>query len=160
MVPRVPPSALAAAAMLLALGVGPGDARAERATAGLLVSAQVPVTLELRVAAQTQAVTLTAADLAAGVKDVVGATLLSVRTNSTRGFVLELGLPDAEWLADVEVRAGATAVRGLPGNLVHIAVPPPGAGESLTRLDLRLRLAPGARAGTFAVPLALGLAPL
>lgn len=157
---RVTAAFATALALSLALAGWPGDARAGRADAELRVTARIPVTLDLRVSEQAPAVTLTDADLAAGVKDVPSATVLEVRTNSDLGYVLELGLPDAPWLADVEVHAAGAAVRGLPGDLVHIAVPTAGTGTSLTPLDLRLRLAPGAAPGTYALPLALGLAPL
>lgn len=156
----VPPRSLVALACLLALCAGAREACAGRADAAISVTARVPVRLAVRVAAATPDVTVTAADLAAGVKDVPGATVLAVRTNSDRGYVLELGLPAADWVADVEVRAAGAAVRARPGESVQIAVPAFGAGEGLTALDLRLRLRKGARAGTYPLPLAVGLAPL
>lgn len=160
MVRRIPPWVHATLVCLVVLAVGPGDACAGRADAELRVTARVPLQLDVRWVGETPAVTLTTDDLAAGVKDLPYATVLSVRTNSDRGYVLELGLPEADWLAGVEVRAAGAAGQGGPGAVVQIAVPDGGAGESLTPLDLRLRLAPGARPGTYALPIGLGVAPL
>lgn len=168
MVRRIPSSAVTVRIFpivcLIALAGGAGDACAGRAEAPLQVTARVPVQLDVRVTGETPAVVLTADDLAAGIKDIPGGWVLSVRTNSDLGYVLELGLPDADWLAGVEVRAFGAAASGPPGGVAWIAVPGVVAGvsggESLTALDLRLRLAPGARAGTYALPLALGVSPL
>jgi len=163
-IPRSVPMILASLLVcLLALAAGavaPNAACAGRADGALRVTARVPVRLDVRVAAATPAVTLTAADLAAGVVDLPGATVLAVRTNSDLGYLLELALPEADWVTDVEVRAAGTAVHGVPGTVLRIAVPAYGAGEGLTALDLRLRLGPRARAGTYPLPLALDLAPL
>jgi hypothetical protein len=159
MVRRLPPSVPVTLAALLALAGGAGDVCAGRAEGELRVSARVPVQLDVRWVGETPVLTVTADDLAAGVKDVPGA-VLSVRTNTHTGYVLELGLPEAEWLTAVEVHAAGAAASGAPGAVVLIAVPDFGAGESLTSLDLRLRLAPGTRPGTYALPIALGVAPL
>jgi hypothetical protein len=160
MVRRIARSVPTTLVCLLTLAAGARDACAGRADGALLVTARVPVQLDVRLVAETPDVTLTAADLAAGEIDIPDATVLAVRTNSDLGYVLELGLPEADWVAAVEVRAAGTLVQGVPGSLLQIAVPAPGAGETLTSLDLRLRLMPGARAGTYPLPLAVGLAPL
>jgi len=164
MVRRIPSSVVTArvflAVCLLALAGGARDACAGRSEAPLQVTARVPVHLDVRVTGETPAVVLTADDLAAGVKDIPGGWVLAVRTNSDLGYVLELGLPDADWLAGVEVRAFGAAADGPPGGVARIAVPGFANGESISAVDLRLRLAPGARAGTYSVPLALGVSPL
>lgn len=148
-----------AAALALAAAWA-GEAGAGRVDGALQVTAQVPLLLEYRLIESTDTLTLTDADLAAGVKDLSGAGVLSVSTNSPDGLVLEVGLPADPWLAAVEVRVAGVTARGAPGDLVRIAWPNAGTGEILTPVDLHLELAAAATAGTFPLTLSLGLTPL
>jgi|GEM_PF-2347068 hypothetical protein len=156
------PWGLTVLGVLLALAAGgPGEALAGRARADLEVSARVPVALDYALLDGASGLTLTAQDLAAGVKDVPDATVLFVRTNSPDGFLLELALPAAPWLAAVEGRAGAAVARGAPGTVLRLPVPDAGpGGAGVTRVDLRLHLAPGAAPGDYPLAVSVALSPL
>jgi hypothetical protein len=150
----VPRIAFAAAALALS---APPAARADSHRIEVrAVVARVASVSALRTPAQ---VVVTADDVARGYVEIAQPVEVGIRTNDPSGVVLgfELGSPlvravhfDGEDLR-LSVAAGAAAVR----------VPTAGAGlrSRTLRLRTRLELAPGARPGVIAWPVAVFVAP-
>jgi hypothetical protein len=144
--------------LLLALvaALHSGTARAEMASANLLVSAYVAPMASIEAVDSPAAVVLTAADLALGYKDVSASYLVS--NNDARGYVLRFSSRAGVTRA-IEVRGlGAPVEVGVFGAEVLQFGRPLHAEE--IKLQYRLHLTADARPGEYAMPVAVAATPL
>ncbi len=155
--------ATAALVAVLAMAGAPGATAAgpgALAAAKITVTARIPAHVALRVIRQLREFVITDSDVAQGYVDVPGATLLEVRNNDPKGYLLLVELMDAPLPLFESV-----VVRGL-GPEVQIG---PGAGfvpQPFTRgvrsieLSYRFMLHKDARPGTHSWPIFLSANPL
>jgi len=133
-----------------------GTARAEMASANLLVSAYVAPMASIEAAGAPDAVVLTAADLALGYKDV--SAKYRVNSNDVHGYMLQFSARDGLTRA-IEVRGlGAPVEFGAFGAEVAQFGRPLHAVE--LELQYRLYLTADARPGEYVIPVAVSADPL
>lgn len=133
-----------------------GTARAETASANLLVSAYVAPEASIEAIGTPDAVVLTAEDLALGYKDVSATYLVS--SNDARGYMLRFS-SRADLTRAIEVRGlGAPVEVGVFGAEVLQSGRPMHADE--INLQYRLHLTADARPGEYVMPVAVAATPL
>lgn len=133
----------------------PALAAAESREAPLQVSAYVVPRASLAATSAPATVEVTAADVAAGYKDV--AATYRVRTNDPRGYYLSFA-----------TRAGLTRAVEVTGLGAPVLLDESGADvlrpqpsrDQVYSLGFRLQLAPGAPAGTYELPVVVRVASL
>lgn len=151
---RAPLHCTLCALVLLAV---PQQPWAGQAQAGVRVTATVQESASVRVLQQPARLVITQDDVRRGWLAAPAATLLALRCNMPRGVDLQVAF-------DTSLVAAAT-VTGLPqpaqlagdGGVLRLAGPH--LRETVFELRWQLRLAPGARAGTYAWPVALQVEP-
>ncbi len=133
-----------------------GTVRAEMASANLQVSVYVAPRITVEAIGPTEAVVLTAADLALGYKDVSAS--YRVDHNDAHGYLLQFS-ERTGFTRAIEVRGlGAPVKLGVFG----ATVPQFGGPQRAAELDLhyRLHLAAHARPGEYLLPVAVSASPL
>jgi hypothetical protein len=147
---------LTAAAASIAL-LAPAPAQADRSQ--LLVNAAVLTRVSLSGVQMPSQVAITDEDLARGYLEIAQPVTIDVRSNNPSGLVLGFSL-NAAWVTAAQVRGaqGRVSVSKGAGSLL---VRKQGKGLAVQSVALRVRLILGesARAGTFAWPLAVVVAP-
>jgi hypothetical protein len=137
------------------LAVVPALAGAESREAPMQVSAYVVPRASLEATSAPATVQVTAADVAVGYKDV--AATYRVRTNDPRGYFLRFA-----------TRAGLTQAVEVTGLAAPVLLEESGTDvlqqhpsrDQVYSLGFRLRLAPGAAAGTYELPVVVRVASL
>jgi hypothetical protein len=133
-----------------------GTARAETVSTNLLVSAYVAPRTSVEAVGAADTITLTAADLVLGYKDV--SARYRVSSNEAHGYMLQFSTR-AGLTRAIEVRGlGAPVELGVFGAEVPQSGLPRHAGE--LELQFRLQLAADARPGEYAMPVAVSANPL
>ena len=128
-----------------------GTARAETVSANLLVSAYVAPRTSVEAVGAADTITLTAADLVLGYKDV--SARYRVSSNEAHGYMLQFSAR-AGLTRAIEVRGtGAPVELGVFGAEVPQFGLPRHAGE--LELQFRLQLAADVRPGEYAMPVAV-----
>jgi hypothetical protein len=147
---------LAAAAASMAL-LAPAPAQADRSQ--ILVNAAVLTRVWLRGVQMPSQVAITDEDVARGYLEIAQPVTIEVRSNNPSGLVLGFSL-NAAWVAAAQVRGAQGGVSASTG-AASLLVPKEGKGLAVQSVALRVRLILGqsARAGTFAWPLAIVVAP-
>jgi len=149
---RIPRStvliALSAATVLAA------PAGAAMRSAGFGVSAQVVGRATLQAVDEPPAITLSAEDLARGVKDIDA----HYRVHMTRATHYLLTLAPRTGLTQ-SIRIDGLGVQVLLGNTEVVVSQPAAAGVNELRLRFRLALRPGIAPGSYALPVQLSVSP-
>jgi hypothetical protein len=147
---------LAAAAASMAL-LAPAPAQADRSQ--ILVNAAVLTRVWLSGVQMPSQVAITDEDVARGYLEIAQPVMIEVRSNNPSGLVLGFSL-NAAWVAAAQVRGAQGGVSASTG-AASLLVPKEGKGLAVQSVALRVRLILGqsARAGTFAWPLAIVVAP-
>lgn len=147
---------LAAAAASMAL-LAPAPAQADRSE--ILVNAAVLTRVSLSGVQMPSQVAITDEDLARGYLEIAQPVTIDVRSNHPSGLLLGFSL-NAAWVAAAQVRGAQGGVSGSLG-AASLLVPKKGKGLAVQSVALRVRLilSQSARAGTFAWPLAVVVAP-
>ncbi len=145
--------AMVALALTFTLSAAAGDGRSAR----MQVSAHVLARAVVSVETQPAEVTVTEADIARGYVDVAEPVEVRIRTNSRRGCVLQVANANEAFSA-VELEFGNTTMR-VASHESWVTRPYVEGGE-LVRMNVRVRLAPGAAAGRHILPLAISATAL
>ena len=142
---------LGAASMGLLLA--PSSGFASGAEAKLSVTATLMKRASLQVIEQPTAVVITAADIAKGYVDLPTATQVAIKSNSSRGYMLEFG-SQGDFLRQIMVTGLANEVQMSPAG-GFIVQPPTSTGVTRVTLNLGFRfvLAESVQAGTYAWPM-------
>jgi hypothetical protein len=137
--------------------LAPAPAQADRSQ--ILVNAAVLTRVSLRGVQMPSQVAITDEDLARGYLEIAQPVTIDVRSNNPSGLVLGFSL-NAAWAAAAQVR-GAQGGISVSKGAASLFVARKGKGLAVQSVALRVRLILGksARAGTFAWPLAVVVAP-
>lgn len=129
---------------------------AESVTAPMTVSVQVLARAVVSVDAAPASVEVTAEDISRGYVDVAAPILVRVRTNSRRGYLLQVDNV-SEAFSMVELTMANASM-----NVTHESwiQRPYVSGGDLMNVQARLRLSPGATPGWHALPIAFSASPL
>jgi len=130
--------------------------RAESVEGKMSVSATVLASARLTVQSQPAAVDVTAEDIERGYVDLDSPIVVSVRTNSRRGYLLQVANSD-EAFSQIEISFGNTEMRVSHEGWVDR--PYVSGGESIA-MRARLRLSPLAQPGRRALPIEVTASPL
>lgn len=154
--PRLDGLLVLAAAASMAL-LAPAPAQADRSQ--ILINAAVLTHVSLSGVQMPSQVAITDEDLARGYLEIAQPVTIDVRSNTPSGLVLGFTLT-AAWVTAAQVRRAQDGVSGSTG-AASLLVPKEGKGLAVQSVALRVRLILGqsARAGTFAWPLAVVVAP-
>lgn len=154
--PRLDGLLVLAAAAGLAL-LAPAPAQADRSQ--ILVNAAVLTRVSLSGVQMPSQVAITDEDLARGYLEIAQPVTIDVRSNHPSGLALGFSLT-AAWVTAAQVR-GAQGRVSVSKRAASLLVPKEGKGFAVQSVALRIRLILGesARAGTFAWPLAVVVAP-
>jgi hypothetical protein len=146
---------LAIAAVLLASSVS--AARAESTSATLRVSVMVEKRAVLSVEQQPSQLIVTEADVRRGYVEASSASKISIRSNSTEGYLVGFELT-AGPVRQVDV-AGLAAPAQIGPTGGTIAQPYSGSISNRAELSYRFQLAADAQPGTYAWPVSLSAVP-
>ncbi|MGZ5492776.1 MAG: hypothetical protein ACXW3E_04520 [Thermoanaerobaculia bacterium] len=129
---------------------------AESVTAPMTVSVQVLARAVVSVDAAPASIEVTAEDIRRGYVDVAAPIRVRVRTNSRRGYLLQVDNV-SEAFSTVELTMANASM-----NVAHESwiQRPFVSGGDLMNVQARLRLSPGARPGSHALPIAFSASPL
>ena len=129
---------------------------AESVTAPMTVSVQVLARAVVSVDAAPASVEVTAEDISRGYVDVAAPILVRVRTNSRRGYLLQVDNV-SEAFSTVEL-----TMANMSMNVTHESwiQRPYVSGGDLMNVQARLRLSPGTTPGWHALPIAFSASPL
>ena len=144
---------LAAVAMVLAVAFAPD---ASGAGAHLRVSATVLPRAALTAVRQVPTVTVTQRDIERGFVEVASATRFELTSNTSSQLEVTGG---GEWFRAVRVTGLPSAALEFPSMARAIAQLPAFITRYAADLSVRFDLAPGARPGAYAWPLALSVTP-
>jgi hypothetical protein len=141
--------------LMVLLAACPALAGAESRDAPMQVSAYVLPRASLEAASAPATVEVTAADVATGYKDV--SATYRVRTNDPRGYFLSFATRTG--LAQAVEVTGLAAPVLLDDAGADVLLQQP-SRDQVYSLGFRLRLAPGAAAGTYELPVVVRVASL
>lgn len=129
---------------------------AESVTAPMTVSVQVLARAVVSVDAAPASIEVTAEDISRGYVDVAAPILVRVRTNSRRGYLLQVDNV-SEAFSTVELTMANASM-----NVTHESwiQRPYVSGGDLMNVQARLRLSPDATPGWHALPIAFSASPL
>ncbi|HWI82597.1 hypothetical protein [Ramlibacter sp.] len=153
-------SSFGASSMALLMVAPTAPAGAAGSQAGMTVSATVLKHVSLKVLSQPSAVVVTAQDVERGYVDVAAPAQVAVKSNSTRGYMLEFA-NGGDFMRQIVVTGLSSDVQLSPAGG---AIAQPAAGTGVTRatfqLGFRFLLAASTRPGTYAWPLHLSASPI
>jgi hypothetical protein len=132
------------------------------ASTNLNLNVIVPQEFTYRVVAEPITLTLTGADLSAGVKTYPGATSITIDTNTTNGYVLSVQAMNYGAYASItfHVQGHSMSYQLLPGDFIEVHIPNPGTNPTTEILDFNINIAPGTSAGVYNWPVVVAAHPL
>ena len=131
-------------------------ASAGSVSATMMVSTQVVARAVVAVDSAPASVEVTSADISRGYVDLASPITIRVKTNSSRGYMLQVD-KISEAFSRVELSAATLAMSIAQQSWIER---PYVAGGDLVPVHARLLLAPGAVPGSYALPVAFSASPL
>lgn len=122
------------------------------------VTAVVPARVSLKALAQTAEIIVTQADISRGFVEVKAATVLEIKNNSQRGYLLAFNGLGGPFMEVIVGGLGTEAHITEDGGWVHQR--DSGRAPMMLELSYRFVLSPSAAAGTYAWPLAITATPM
>lgn len=131
--------------------------RAGSGAASMHVSVQVMARAVVTVDSQPATVDVTADDISRGYVDVAAPIVVRVRTNSRAGYMLQVE-NSSETFASIELSTAGASLN-VASQEAWIQRPYVAGGDRMP-MSARLRLAPNASAGSYALPITFSASPL
>jgi hypothetical protein len=144
------------AAILISALLMAAPMSAETVSQPMMVSAQVIARAVVSIDAAPASVEVTADDISRGYVDVTAPILVRVRTNSRRGYLLQVDNV-SEVFSKVELTMANASMTVSHESWIER---PYVSGGDVMNVQARLRLGPGATAGSHALPIAFSASPL